>query len=348
MSRWQIIGKSRTAMAILLVLGCMLLFQAVSAQEPCTETCTALDPDIKNVELYVGCNYEFCIDFYTQPGMSGGGVNAFYVFFDDKVKIDPALAKECIQISWDGKTSTPAKVEVYTKSNLPAFAPECANGAVKIWVSQDIPSNSDVTICFNCGLSCPQEEPCEYQDCIPCEPCQNFVVWVANDVTRCPVISTQFVKVTASSGTGGYVSYPPTGQSAAPDFNTYFKYGSTPTYLITGNSYIINTIDIDPLCEGVFDPAPIVYNNGTVNATYTFDPLTCPYKITATFTKKPVYGYLKYQLPQSECGAIVKVKVWGTGTIQPMLNFTDDLYRGGHSAKFDVTGMGFRNCALYL
>ena len=64
----------------------------------------------------------------------------------------------------------------------------------------------------------------------------------------------------------------------------------------------------------MFDPAPIVYNNGTVNATYTFDPLTCPYKITATFTKKPVYGYLKYQLPQSECGAIVKVKVWGYGT----------------------------------
>ena len=144
--------------------------------------------------------------------------------------------------------------------------------------------------------------------------------------------------------------YPPTGDSAAPDFTQYFKFGATPTYLIKGDSYVIDTIYITSLCDN--KTRSIVYRNGTVQATYTFDPLECPYMIRATFLKEPVYAYLKYQLPQSECGDIIKVKVWGSDSdvckdcgyvtvkdkIQPVLNFTDDLYTGGNTAEFDVYG----------
>jgi hypothetical protein len=342
MSRWPIIGKSRTAMAVLLLLSCMLLFQAGSASTNCVKECFLPDPDIKDVKLYVDCDYEFCISFYTQPAMIGPSGNAFYVFFDDKVVIEPNLDKNCVLISWDGHTPKSAdKVEVYTGSNLPDFAPACAATAVKIWVPEKIASNSDVTICFTCGISRPCDPAeCPYGDCPTCEGsvCDDFVVYVANDATRCPVMSTRYVKIIASAGNGGHVTYPPTGESAPPDFTKMFEVGSEPTYLITGESHIIDKIKIEPLCEGVADPSDVTYNDGTVQATYTFAPLHCDYKITGTFVKKPVYGYLKYQLPQSECGDIVKVKVYGTNKIQPMLNFTDDLYNGGISADFRVEG----------
>jgi len=340
MSRWPIIGKSRTAMAVLILLSCMLLFQACSAAD-CVE-----NADIKDVELFVDCDYQFHIDFYSQPQQSVG--SGFYVFFENKTVIEPDITKECVQISWNNQFEThswkPAShIQVFNKADLPAlgFAPANATGAVKIWVPEPISMNSNVSIWFKCGLSAPcYPSNCPFQDCPPCENliCGAFTVWVANDAQRCPQESTQLVKIIASSGNGGHVTYPPTGESAAPDFEQWFEYGSNATYLITGESHIIDTIDIVPLCEGAYDPAPIVYRNGTVQATYTFDPLQCSYKIVATFMKKPVYGYLKYQLPQSECRDIVMVKVWGTDSIQPMLNFTDDLYIGGDTAEFEVYG----------
>ena len=321
-------------MAVLLVLSCMLLFQACSAAE---------NPEITDVEHYVDCNYDFYITFHTHDSVAAN-LDGFWVFFDDKVVTDPGFNKDCVKIAWDdvhvwGESNwKPAyDVKVYSESELPDFAPDGATMAIKIWASNGIPMDKDVIIWIKC-LSCPEVTPCPYQNCAPCEICQEFKVWVNGANPLIPVPSNQIEKVIASAGTGGHISYPPTGDSAAPDFTTYFNYGATPTYLITGDSYIINTIDVDPLCTDAYDPAPIVYNNGTVNATYTFDNLTCPYKITATFTKKPVYGYLKYQLPQSECGAVVKVKVWGSDKIQPMLDFTDDLYIGGHSAVFDIQG----------
>ncbi|MDD1709317.1 MAG: right-handed parallel beta-helix repeat-containing protein [Methanoregulaceae archaeon] len=343
MTRWPFIGKSRVATAILVVLSCMLLFQA------CTAADCGTDPDIKDVKLFVDCNYEFYISFHSDAGLQAD-TNGFWVFFDKAIEIDPTLAEECVQIKWEGHSYKPAAdVTVYGKDELPVFAPKNASQAVKIWISESIPMNKDVTIWFKCGLSAPCDEPdCPFGDCITCDElmCYDFVVWVANDLQRCPQESTRYVKIIASSGPGGHVTYPPTGESAAPDFEKMFKVGSTPTYLITGESHIIDKIVIEPLCEGVPDPEDIIYKDcedctvidkhGTVQATYTFDELHCSYKITATFIKKPVYGYLKYQLPLSECGDVVKVKVWGTDKIQPMLDFTDDLYKGGHSADFNL------------
>ncbi|HOB60274.1 MAG TPA: right-handed parallel beta-helix repeat-containing protein [Methanoregulaceae archaeon] len=343
MTRWPCIGKSRVATAILVVLCCMLLFQACSAADCGT------DPDIKDVKLYVDCDYEFYISFHSDAGLQAD-TNGFWVFFDKAIEIDPTLAEECVQIKWEGHSNKPAAdVAVYGTDELPVFAPANASQAVKIWISESIPMNKDVTIWFKCGLSAPCDEPdCPFGDCITCDElmCYDFTVWVANDLQRCPQISTRYVKIIASSGPGGHVTYPPTGESAAPDFEKMFKVGSTPTYLITGESHIIDKIVIEPLCEGVPDPEDIIYKDcedctiidkhGSVQATYTFDELHCSYKITATFIKKPVYGYLKYQLPLSECGDVVKVKVWGTDKLQPMLDFADDLYIGGNSAVFNL------------
>jgi len=316
----------------------MLLFQACSAGTVCTAVDCGKDPDIKDVKLFVDCDYDFCIDFYTQPAMTGPSGNAFYVFFDDKVKIDPNLDEDCVQISWEGHSAKSA-ADVQVLSELPEFAPDCAATAVKIWVPENIASNKKVTICFICGISPHCYEPeCLYGDCTTCEGsvCDDFVVYVANDATRCPVMSTRYVQIIASAGPGGHVAYPPDGKIAPPDFEKLYKVGSTPTFLITGESHIIDKIVIEPICDDAFDPKDITYKDGTVQATYTFEPLNCSYKISATFVKKPVYGYLKYQLPQSECGDVVMVKVWGTDKIQPMLNFTDDLYLGGHSADFNL------------
>ncbi len=318
----------------------MLLFQASTADTACTAVDCGKDPDIKDVKLFVDCDYNFCIEFYTQPAMTGPSGNAFYVFFDDKVKIDPDLDEDCVQISWDGHSpKSAADIEVYTGSALPEFAPECAATAVKIWVPENIASNKVVTICFICGISPHCYDPdCLYGDCTTCDGsvCDDFVVYVANDATRCPVMSTRYVQIIASSGPGGHVAYPPDGKSAPPDFEKLFKVGSTPTYLITGESHIIDKITIEPICKGVNDPADVTYKDGTVQAAYTFEELHCSYRISATFVKDPVYGYLKYQLPQSECGDVVKVKVWGTDKLQPMLDFADDLYKGGHSAEFRI------------
>lgn len=331
MSRWPFIGKSRVATVVLLVLCCVLLSQACSANDVACPT-----PHLTDVEHYVDCNYDFYLHFHSEYGLSEK-VNGFWVFLDEKVVTDPGFNKDCVQIKWDKKAWKPAyDVKIYGKEDLPDFAPDCADKAIKIWIAEGIPHDQDVTIWIKC-LSCPEPD-CPYQNCPPCSVCKYFKVWVNNDNQLCPQESSQIVKVIASSGTGGHVSYPPTGDSAAPDFETYFDYGATPTYLITGESHIIDTIDIDPLCEGVYDPPAIVYRNGTVQATYTFDELHCSYKITASFLKKPVYGYLKYQLPQSECGDIILVKVYGTDKIQDMLDFADQVYLGGNSAKFDVHG----------
>jgi len=336
-------------MAVLLVLSCMLLFQAGSAQGgECPDT------KLTDVEHYVDCNYDFHILFHSHQGLVKD-INGFWVYFDDQVVTEPGFNKDCVKIRVDdGTWKTVSKVELYDSDSdtefpdLPDFAPEGASMAVKIWISESIPMDTDVEIWVSC-LTCPETVVCEYQDCPPCEVCQEFSVWLSTD-QLCTAESDQIVKVTASAGTGGFVMYPPTGDSAAPDFDRYFAFGATPTYLIKGDSYVIDTIYITSLCDN--KTRSIVYRNGTVQATYTFDPLQCPYKIRATFLKEPVYAYLKYQLPQSECGDIIKVKVWGSDSdeckdcgyvpvkdkIQPVLNFTDDLYIGGHSAVFDVQG----------
>jgi len=338
-------------MAVLLVLSCMLLFQAGSAEGgECPDT------KLTDVEHYVDCNYDFHILFHSHQGLVKD-INGFWVYFDDQVVTEPGFNKDCVKIRVDdGTWKTVTKVELYDEDDetefpdLPDFAPNDASMAVKIWISESIPMDTDVEIWVTC-LTCPEIAHCPYQDCEPCDVCKEFKVWLSTD-QLCTAESDQIVKVTASAGTGGFVMYPPTGDSAAPDFDKYFEFGATPTYLIKGDSYVIDTIYITSLCDN--KTRSIVYRNGTVQATYTFDPLECPYMIRATFLKEPVYAYLKYQLPQSECGDIIKVKVWGSDSdvckdcgyvtvkdkIQPVLNFTDDLYKGGNTAKFDVSGWG--------
>jgi hypothetical protein len=330
MSRWPLNGKfPRIATALLLVLSCMLLFQACSAD------CSA-DPDITGVCLSVDpgimCeDNEFIIYFHSWTGLQAP-TNGFWVFFEDDVIIPTDISEDCVEIKWDCCTWThPYQVQYYSESALPSFAPVNASQAVKIWISESIPHNQDVWIRFDClNVLCPLD-------------CQGFMVWVNNDIQRCPQPSNcvyMKVKVIASAGPDGTIKLQPSGPTAPPTFNTTFDCGATPSYLITADEcHVIDTIDVTPLCCCVPDPAPIVYNNGTTQATYQFDPLDCSYEIHATFKSNRVYAFLKYQLPKSECGDIVKVKIWGSDDIQPVLDFTDSLWQSGNSSNFTVMGV---------
>jgi len=111
MSRWQIIGKSRTAMAILLVLSCMLLFQACSADD---ENCAY--PHLTDVEHYVDCDYDFYVSFHSEHGLSGQ-INGFWVFFDENVIADPGFNKDCVKIKWDDGTWKSAQMSLLSRGH---------------------------------------------------------------------------------------------------------------------------------------------------------------------------------------------------------------------------------------
>ncbi len=333
MSRWPMKGKfPRIATVLFLVLSCMLLFQACSAD------CSS-DPDITNVCLSVdpGIMCEdnvFLLSFHSWTGLQAP-INGFWVFFPDDVIVPSDFSEECVNIRCECCTWThPYNVGYYSETgpNWPVFAPDNSTKAVKIWINESIPHNQDVWIEFTClDVQCPYD-------------CEGIQFWVNNDIQRCPQPSNfvyMRVKVVASAGPNGTITLidPPTGQTAPPDFETIFDCGETPTYRIVADEcHVIDQIIITPRCPCPGCGKIIKPPDYATHYDYKFDPLDCSYNITATFKTNRVYAYLKYQLPQGECGYITKVKIWGADDIQPVLNFTDRLWQGGNTTSFNVTG----------
>ncbi|HUU74456.1 MAG TPA: VCBS domain-containing protein, partial [Methanoregulaceae archaeon] len=142
-------------------------------------------------------------------------------------------------------------------------------------------------------------------------------------------------EVTASAGVGGTIRSPD-GTLSPPDHIQQFDCGDTPCYFIKpGLSNRILDVTVDTISV-VGEPGYTEYANGS--ALYCFDPLDADHLINATFELAPVDVFLKWRVPEEDCGYIEEVQVFGSDEIIPSVEFANALYVGGNSSEFNLLG----------
>jgi hypothetical protein len=191
-----------------------------------------------------------------------------------------------------------------------------------------------IPLCF-AGCICPEINPI------------NATTWYVNftDVNCCFNLTAYFsvrtCNVTAVAHDGGRIQSPPTLMSpgyvwSPPNQTKTFTCGENATYFIKPNiSYSIEDVRVNN--QSVVGAANWTsYENGS--ASYRYYSNCTNATIEAFFKQSPVDAFLKYQLPKDQCGQIVEVQVRGMDEIGPMVELADDLYLGGNSSTFNLTG----------